>query len=171
LREEFVKGGMSRVKLGFMGDNLVLLTPNEGERLEETIKLNNEWFGSLFESIEPWTESYTAGHKIVCVRCYGLPLTLWNKYCFSKVVGEVASLVEVDESTLSWENLEYACLQVRLLKSCKAEMRKGFRINGHVYNITIVEEVLNQERRECLMNISLFTHNSLNHRLLDYNNK
>ena len=29
LREEFVKGGMSRVKLRFMGDNLILLTPNK----------------------------------------------------------------------------------------------------------------------------------------------
>jgi len=28
-------------------------------------------------------------------------------------------------------------------------MRKGFRINGHVYNITIVEEVLNQKKGEC----------------------
>jgi len=74
-------------------------------------------------------------------KCYGV-------FCHN-TYGEVASLVEVDESTLSWENLEYACLQVRLLKSCKAEMRKGFRINGHVYNITIVEEVLNQEKGEC----------------------
>jgi len=30
------------------------------------------------------------------------------------VVREVGSLVEVDESTLLWENLEYARLQVRL---------------------------------------------------------
>jgi len=149
LREEFVKGGMSRVKLRYMGDNLVLLTPNYGERLEEIIKLNNEWFGSLLETIEPWTESYVAGYKIVWVRCHGLPLPLWNKDCFSKVVREVASLVEVDESTLSWENLEYARLQVRLLKSCKVEMMKSLRINGKVYNVTIVEEVFNQERGEC----------------------
>jgi len=86
LREEFVKGGMSRVKLRFMGDNLVLLTPNNSERLEEIIKLNNDWFNSLFVSLEPWSESYVAGHKIVWVRCYGLLLSLWNKDCFSKVV-------------------------------------------------------------------------------------
>jgi len=42
LREEFVKEGMSRVKLRNMGDNLVILTPNNEEWLEEIIKLNNE---------------------------------------------------------------------------------------------------------------------------------
>ena len=64
--------------------------------------------------------SYEAGHKIVWVKCYGISVTLWNKDCFSKVVGEVASMVDIDENTLSWENLEYAPLQVRLLRSCKA---------------------------------------------------
>ena len=42
------------------------------------------------------------------VRCYGLPLPLWSKECLSKVVGEVATLVDVDEATLAWECLEYA---------------------------------------------------------------
>ena len=48
-----------------------------------------------------------------------------------------------------WENLEYARLQVRLLKSCKAEMMKSLKINGKMYNVTIVEEVFTQERGEC----------------------
>jgi len=54
---------------------------------------------------------------------------------------EVATLVEVDEATLEWECLEYARIRVRVLQSTKAEMSKGFRINGVVYNINIVEEV------------------------------
>jgi len=61
-----------------MGDNLVLLTPKDGDRMEDIIKHNNEWFVSLFYDIEPWSESHVAEHKIVWVRCYGIPLTLWN---------------------------------------------------------------------------------------------
>ena len=148
--EEFIKGGMSRIKLRYMGNNLVLFTPKNGERMEEVIMLNKEWFVSIFEDIEPWSDTYEAGHKIVWTRCHGLPVSFWNKDCFSKVVGEVASLVDIDESTLSWENLEYARLQVRLLKSCKAEMSNGFKINGHVYNISLVEELPSQGRGECL---------------------
>jgi len=90
-----------------MEDNLVLLTPKEGERMEDIIKLNNEWFVSVFEDKEPWSES-----------------------CVSKVVGDVSALVAIDEATMTWENLEYAHIQVHVLKSCKV----GASINGQIYN-------------------------------------
>jgi len=140
LGEQFVRGGMSMIRVRYMGDNLVLLTPQEGINMEELIKLNKEWFESVFQSIEPWSEEHVAGHKVVWVRCYGLPLTLWNTDCFSKVVGEVATLVSVDESTALWENLEYARLQVRLLKNCNARVSKSMRINGQTLSIFIEEE-------------------------------
>ncbi|XP_068474614.1 uncharacterized protein [Phaseolus vulgaris] len=149
LSEEFVKGGMSSIKLRGMGDNLVLLTPKAGESMDDIIKLNKEWFVSLFDDIEPWSESYVAEHKMVWVRCYGIPLTLWNEQCFSKVIGEVASLVKIDEPTRRWENLEYARLQVRLRKACKAEMVKDFRINGQLCNIVVIEEITSNERGVC----------------------
>jgi len=56
------------------------------------------------------------------------------------MVENVATLVEVDEASLSWNRLEYARFQVRMLKSSKVELSKGFRINGCLYNITLVEE-------------------------------
>ena len=95
LGEEFVKGGMNSVRVRYMRDNLVLLTPHEGENMEELINLNKEWFESVFQNIEPWSPELVAGHKIVWVRCYGLLLSLWNKDCFSKVVGEVTTLVSI----------------------------------------------------------------------------
>jgi len=149
LSEEFVKGGMSGIKLRFMGGNLLLLTPKDGDSMDVIIKLNNEWFVSLFDDIEPWSESYVAEHKIVWVRCYGIPLTLWNEQCFSKVVGEVASLVSIDESTRLWENVEYARLQVRLRKECKADMVRDFWINGKLCNIIVTEEITSKERGVC----------------------
>ena len=53
------------VRVRSMGDNLVLLTPREGENMEELIKLNIEWFDSIFVSIEPWTTTRVASHKEV----------------------------------------------------------------------------------------------------------
>ena len=67
-----------------------------------------EWFESVFDNIKLWYENHVAGHKILWIRCYGLPFSLWNEDCFSKVVGEIATLVSIDKSTLLWENLEYA---------------------------------------------------------------
>jgi len=140
LQEECLKGGMSMFRARSLGDNLVLLTPKTEEKMEDIFKLNKEWFESCFEDFKPWSASCVAGYRIVWVKCYGLPLSLWSKECFSKVVGEVATLVEVDEATSSWDRLEYARLRVRLLHSAKADMSKGFRINGVVYNINIMEE-------------------------------
>jgi len=39
-QEELIKGGMNMIKIRYMGDNLALLTPDEGERMEDLIKLN-----------------------------------------------------------------------------------------------------------------------------------
>jgi len=69
---------------------------------------------------------------------------LWSKDCFSQVVGEVASLVDIDEASYAWDNLEYARLQVRQVKSCKVELSKRFQINGQIYNISIIEEMVSQ---------------------------
>jgi len=109
--EDIVKGGMSMVKARNMGNNLVLLTPKNEEQMEDIIKLNNEWFQSVFEEVESWSEACVA--ILVWARCYGLPILLWFKDCLSKVVGEVASLVAIDEATLLWENLEFARIQVQ----------------------------------------------------------
>jgi len=142
LQEECFKGGMSMFMVRYLGDNLVLMTPKAARSMEDIVKLNNEWFQRFFDDIKPWSASCVAGYKVVWVKCYGLPLPLWSKECFSKIVGEVATLVEVDEATLAWECLEYARLRVRLLQSSKAEMSKKFQINGAVVNINIVEEVV-----------------------------
>jgi len=141
LCEELVKGGISKIKTRYMGDNMVMLTPVDGECMENLIKENRDWMESFFEVINPWSDEYLSGHKIVWVRCTGLPLSLWNRDCFAKVVGEVASLVSIDEDTMNWENLEYARLQVRLLRSCNVRLSKAFKINGQIYNINIEEEV------------------------------
>ena len=125
----------------FLGDNLVLLTSKSGEKIKDIVKSNTEWFDCFFEELKPWSESLAVSYKRVWVRCYGLPIHLWSKECFSKVVEDVATLMEVDEASLSWHRLEYARFQVRMLKSRKAELSKGFRINGCLCNITLVEEM------------------------------
>jgi len=147
--EEFILGGLNMVKVRYLGDNMALLTPNQGDKMEDIIRLNKQWFKSVFEVIEPWSEEHIAGHKIIWVRCYGLPMSLWNMDCFSKMVGEVASLVDIDRATETWDNLEYARLQVRTLKSGSAKITKGMKINGQILNIYIEEEKPNFFEGKC----------------------
>jgi len=149
LCEEFIKGGMSMIKVRYMGDNLVLLSPKEGERMEDIIKLNNRWFTSMFEDLELWFVSCVVDHRLAWARCYGIPIPLWNKDCLSKVVGEVAEMVSFDEATEQWENIEYARIQIRVSKSCRVEVSKGYQINGQIYNICIIEKEPSQGGGAC----------------------
>jgi len=143
LGEELVKGGMNMVKVRLLGDNLVLLTPSAGENMEDVIKLNKEWADRVFVSFKPWSNDIGPSHKTMWVRCYGLPFSFWSRDCFTKVIGIMApsaTLKAVDDSTVSWEILEYARLQVRILKLGSAKMAKCVRVNNHPCNILIEEE-------------------------------
>ncbi len=144
LGEELVKGGMTMVKARFLGDNLVMLTPREGEVMEDILEDNKEWFESVFSEVKPWSVSSSADHKLVWVKCYGLPLPFWNRDCFSKVVGHIsatATMVAIDKSTLIWEVLEYARLLVRVQNLGSVRMMRRVKINKHVCSIYIEEEV------------------------------
>jgi len=140
LGEELVKGGMNMLRARYLGDNLALLTPKEGEDMEALISYNKDWFDSVFVSMQPLTEATVADHRNVWVRCYGLPISLWNKDCFEKVVGEEASLVSIDVATLTWENLEFARLQVRTFQNRNFRWMKNMRINDLTYNTVMEEE-------------------------------
>jgi len=143
LEEELVKGGMATVRARWLGDNLVMLTPREGEAMEDLLKMNRGWFDSLFSSISPWASNCGASHRSVWVRCYALPLPAWNRDCFSKVIGELsraATVEAIDEATLNWEVLEYARLRVRVPTAGSVRMARRMQINVQMCNILIEEE-------------------------------
>jgi len=56
LSEDLVKEGMNRLRARMLGDNLILLTPREGEKARDIIKDNNEWFDNVFTSIKSFLE-------------------------------------------------------------------------------------------------------------------
>jgi len=61
-----------------------MMTPREGEKMEDIVKCNKDWFDNLFVNIKPWSISCMADHKMAWVRCYGLPLPLWNEVVLQK---------------------------------------------------------------------------------------
>jgi len=140
LGEEFMRGGMNMVRVRSMGDNPVLLTPREGETMEELLKLNRKWFDNLFVSIKPWSTAQVVSHKEVWVRCYGLSISLWKKDCFARVVGDETTLISIDNATLLWENLQYARLKIRLKFDRFVGGTKKMKVNDHMLSIFVVED-------------------------------
>lgn len=62
----------------------------------------------------------------------------------------MGSLVSIDEATKTWEILEYASVQVWMLKPHNARVSKSFRINGIVYTFTSNKRL--QARKETRVN-------------------
>jgi len=148
------------IRVRSVGDNLALLTPREGENMKELIKLNRVWFDSLFVSLKPWTKMVVASHKVVWVKCYGLPIYLWNEECFRRVIGEAGKLMSIDKSTLMWDNLKFARLQVRIENHRYVRFVKKLRINEHMLSI-LHEEDHPVSTADCC-NGHLYNHDSSN---------
>jgi len=67
-------------------------------------------------------------------------LTLWTVDCFRKVLGNTGTLVDVDEATLNWEQLEYARLKVCSEVASKVHVCQEMWINDSVYQVSVEEE-------------------------------
>jgi len=141
--EELVKGGLTMVRARFLGDSLVLLTPREGEAMEDIMKMNKGWFDNSFSSVSPWSHNCGVSYRIIWVRCFGLPLPALNRDCFDKVIGELsksATVVAVDEASLSWEVLEYVRLKVRVQNVGSVRWARRMQINDLLCSILVEEE-------------------------------
>lgn len=58
------------------------------------IKGHEGWLGEWFSSLQPWTPDVMVVARRVWIRCYGIPLHMWNGKCFQKVVASVGDLVK-----------------------------------------------------------------------------
>jgi len=124
-----------------MSDKQVLLIEHDKIQIEDLVSTNRESLAEKFEFMEPWGEYESRGNKVAWTRCHGLPLHLWSKDCFQKIVGIVGTLIEVDEATSIWERLEYACLKVRTPIADKVEMSQTITINDKLYCVTLNDEM------------------------------
>lgn len=97
----------------------------------------------------PWEDQFVIVNKLVWVRCRDLPLKLWNADCFGKIAALLGNLVEVDKATLELEELEYARFRIRVPVGCEAKMSSYFKINGILYQVSLVEECTIPEHHLC----------------------
>lgn len=60
--------------LKHLGDNLALITPKEGARLEDVLK--SEWFVEYFKSVVKWSPEEISGHRLMWLRINEVPLSV-----------------------------------------------------------------------------------------------
>ena len=109
-------------------------------KLSDVVEACKESLGLVFDTIKPWDGGMAVGNKEVWTRCRGLPPFLWTVDCFRKVLGKVGTLIDVDETTLNWECVEFARLKVRLAVASTVHICEEVWINDRVYQIYVEEE-------------------------------
>jgi len=141
VKESFIMECVDFIRVRYLGGQYVLLTGESDGMVQKTLKNNKEMMAALFESIVPWEESFAVDEKVVWIRCRGLPLSMWNRGCFERVVAQVGSLVEVDGATLEFEVVEFARLRVRAPVGRAIHMVMDMKINDTLCQVVLEEEI------------------------------
>ncbi|XP_068477241.1 uncharacterized protein [Phaseolus vulgaris] len=147
IKESFVMGGFSLVKVRYLGGRFVLLSCDDGGSLRKIIADNKSWFDKVFSAVTPWDGSFELTERYARIRCSGIPLQFWWNHSFSKIGAVVGEVVEVDEATKRREIVEFARFRVKTTVRTTVNMEKEFCINGRSCKVAFVEEVCVPEWR------------------------
>ncbi|CAL0309631.1 unnamed protein product [Lupinus luteus] len=69
-----------------LGNDLVLISPVEGEDIHDFISDAKDWISAIFSSFSPRSEDLVIGDREVWLCCYGIPIHAWNLEFFRLLV-------------------------------------------------------------------------------------
>lgn len=97
--------GYNSTRVCQLSDDLWVLVPSS--KVEKNMILNEdpEWLKLVFKFIRPWRESDLNGKRRVWIEVYGVPLHAWCPQFFTRIGNRLGKTVEVDELTMSKEDL------------------------------------------------------------------
>ncbi|ESW08016.1 hypothetical protein PHAVU_009G011500 [Phaseolus vulgaris] len=152
IKNSFFMNGANFIRLRYLGDNAMLLTPEGDTSVEDLIKENKEWLEEIFDEITPWDNSVRVAQRRVWVRVWGLPFHLWEWSVFVNVVINIGNLLAVDKTTENFDELQYARVLVSIPFVAEARTSKRMMINETIYQIHIEEDLTccdkSNERKE-----------------------
>ncbi|KAK7356971.1 hypothetical protein VNO80_16252 [Phaseolus coccineus] len=138
----FLINGANFIRLRYLGDNAMLLTPEGDTSVEDMIKEDKEWLEEIFDDITPLDNSIRVVQRRVWVRVWGIPFHLWGWSVFVNAVINIRNLLAVDKNTENFDELQYARLLVSIPFVVEACMSKRMMINETIYQIRIEEDLI-----------------------------
>ncbi|XP_057449044.1 uncharacterized protein LOC130740451 [Lotus japonicus] len=141
IQETLLVGGFHSVRARYMGDDLVLLSSDPGVCWDDIVKGSEDWLANIFESINPWSPSIVMQSRVVWIRCYGIPLHLWKRRSFDKLISPLGEVLELDAATSEMDRVEFARMKIRTTRMGTFSDVWDMTINKITYGIRIVEEM------------------------------
>jgi hypothetical protein len=107
-----VMEGVKGVKVTTMGDNLVMLRPEEHSSFVLSEVEQHLWWILLFKEVVKWTPNLVAKKRRVWLKCYGIPAHVWEEGCFKRLGNCFGEFVDFDEETITMRRLDVARILV-----------------------------------------------------------
>ncbi|KAI5439123.1 hypothetical protein KIW84_024770 [Lathyrus oleraceus] len=141
MQKIFQSEGYFDFSIKSLGPNLCILEDVEEGAVEVFIDEGHNWWSKWFTSIARWKPGHVDDERLMWVRCIGIPCHAWTDDFFGVFAGLFGSFVRADFNTASRKVLDSARLLVRTRSRRWVNDMYQVKINGLVFDISVVEEV------------------------------
>ncbi|KAI5415173.1 hypothetical protein KIW84_040576 [Lathyrus oleraceus] len=124
-----------------LGPNLCIFEDVEEGAVEVFVDEGHNWWSKWFTSIARWKPGHVDEERLMWVRCIGIPCHVWTDDFFGVFAGLFGSFVRADCNTASRKVMDSARLLVRTRSRRWVNDMYQVKINGLVFDISVVEEV------------------------------
>ncbi|KAI5403769.1 hypothetical protein KIW84_051070 [Lathyrus oleraceus] len=124
-----------------LGPNLCIFEDVEEGAVEVFVDEGHNWWSKWFTSIARWKPGHVDEERLMWVRCIGILCHVWTDDFFGVFAGLFGSFVRADCNTSSRKVMDSARLLVRTRSRRWVNDLHQVKINGLVFDISVVEEV------------------------------
>ncbi|KAL7163897.1 hypothetical protein ACSBR2_039918 [Camellia fascicularis] len=124
------------------GRNVVLTFLSKDDMLANLLSIK-EWFKDLCESIKIWDSEVNAEQeRCLWLRCYGVPLSMWNRSTFSKIGSRWGSVLSLDGNISQPQSFSHG--RVRIATGCMEFINQTINLEckGRIHPVLVCEEQL-----------------------------
>ncbi|GAB4860694.1 hypothetical protein Ancab_035856 [Ancistrocladus abbreviatus] len=134
------KAGIGDCLVRSFGGLLVLLTATGKRSMEAIVDANRSLFSDWFSFLRPWAKLDVGDGRLVWLRCFGIPLHLWNEEFFDQLASRWGNYLGVDEATRRRTNLNFGRLAVFSAHTKLGRSALRLKVEEEVFQILVEEE-------------------------------
>lgn len=132
---------MGHAKIANLGGDQFLISFGNLENAWPAIKSSMVEFSGLFLSLNLWKPGPNYVPRIMCVRCFGVPLHRWDEKVFTTVGRRLGKVLGISKETTDRTYLEYGrmCWRVDNHHLIYEEIEQN--VLGNIHQIVVKEEM------------------------------
>ncbi|GMP81599.1 hypothetical protein CsSME_00036251 [Camellia sinensis var. sinensis] len=141
IRMVLKENGLGHVLARKGGGRKVVFTFLSKEDMLVNILSIKEWFKDWCESIKIWESDDTAEQeRCLWLRCYGVPLSMWNRSTFNKIGSVWGSVLSLDGNISQPETFSHG--RVRIATGCMEFINQTIKLEckGRIHSVLVCEE-------------------------------